>query len=590
MPTPGLRVDQVADAFVSVPSVVLDVMQFVPSSGQAALTSDTFVDIDAGAGGKAEAAVVFPVAGKYSFDTRITALNQNGTGTIVEYRLIIDKGLGSEIIIEADNERTWSFSYNATTLNFPFTFKTPAIEIAAGSHTVTVQWRRGFGADTIWINVNTAVNVMATLSAGSGAGGVLVGSAALASDYTSDSTGVGDLKPVTGLSVVVACVVGEEIELKFAGTLHNTVGGIRHSYYTFAVDGTPLDDPWQQSVGQDITTQYLPVAFTRKFTATATSHTVTMQMSQDVSAGFKLKVNTRLEVWQSRGGLVPIQKDGVDVVATPRAIDFVGGQLQVAAVTGKASVSFQGDTKPLKGTWKTGAVSVDFAARLSQPSTTRQTLQDGVQYTSTGTLTWAIANGVGLLGYDHADSQGNTKWLYFYEVPNGAVLSVVASDNPPSVGPTGYTDFKCVWKAYINGSGNLVKAYQRGNVFKYANPPEVTSTCVGATQAAQSVATEVPPGAAAGTFVYQADKPGDTIAWVNVFWWSDGDEPAEDTYTGWCHKLTFVGTEAEAAEAEFPIEMPTSTKQFHWERQEPAASTITISFRCTGWIDEDIEA
>ena len=124
------------------------------------------------------------------------------------------------------------------------------------------------------------------------------------------------------------------------------------------------------------------------------------------------------------------------------------------------------DTKPVMGAW-TSATTVNFDARPGQPSITYQTLQDGKQrYMTTGA--WDIANGVADWGYDEAASQGNTKFLYFYEVPKSGddnQIVIRASDNPPSTGPTGYTNFKYVWATYIDGSGNLLKVHQRRNRF-----------------------------------------------------------------------------------------------------------------------------
>jgi len=133
----------------------------------------------------------------------------------------------------------------------------------------------------------------------------------------------------------------------------------------------------------------------------------------------------------------------------------------------QAQARFEPDTYPPKGEWKTAA-TVDFYAHPGQPTTIRMTLQDGVPRSMSGTKTWAIANGVADLGYDHADSQGNSKWLYFYLVPKSGAdseMTIRASDNPPSVGPTGYTNFMYVWSTYINSSGNLIHVIQNGDEF-----------------------------------------------------------------------------------------------------------------------------
>ena len=130
------------------------------------------------------------------------------------------------------------------------------------------------------------------------------------------------------------------------------------------------------------------------------------------------------------------------------------------------------DTKTFQGTWASVS-TISFGARPGQPSTVSLTLQDGKQRSlDVGTpVTWDEANGVADLGYDEAGSQGDDKWKYWYAVPssgNDNVLSIRASDNPPSTGPTGYSNWKYIWSCYDNG-GDLNHIRQDGNWFHYNN-------------------------------------------------------------------------------------------------------------------------
>jgi hypothetical protein len=161
--------------------------------------------------------------------------------------------------------------------------------------------------------------------------------------------------------------------------------------------------------------------------------------------------------WVTRSGAVDL---GVDVR------EIYDKYLTTAHTEARVPAPYTPDTKSPKGTWAT-ATTVSFGARPGQPSTTRLTLQDGTQRTMT-TGTWNVANGVADWGYDEAASQGNSKVLYFYAVPkSGDDTQVVVrvSDNGPSTGPTGYTNFKLVWATYIDGSGNLIEVHQRRNTF-----------------------------------------------------------------------------------------------------------------------------
>lgn len=250
------------------------------------------------------------------------------------------------------------------------------------------------------------------------------------------------------------------------------------------------------------------------------------------------------------------------------------------------------DTKPLKGTWQAGAVTVNFAARPGQFSTTRQTLQDGKQRVATGTLAWAKANGIADLGYDEAGSQGNTKWLYFYEVPsstNDDLLTVVASDNPAATGPAGYTNFRCIWKTYIDGSGNLLKVFQKGNEFEWSGRQQVdASTAADGSPVAVNVSGFVPVGAAKTLFGWRQDKGTGAGLWIDVSYWADGESAGtaiQNTATN-----SDSGTTGSTCGA-FGIAMPTSTRQIYKQRLVHGTANVTYyRLWVTGWVDEDIEA
>lgn len=126
--------------------------------------------------------------------------------------------------------------------------------------------------------------------------------------------------------------------------------------------------------------------------------------------------------------------------------------------------------KPPQGTW-VGDTAVDFASRPGQPSKNEMMLPDGrVRYFS-GTLEWRHSNLVLDLGWDEEDSyQGGDKWIWWYVVPktnDNSQLTIVASDNPPSIGPAGRSQFKVCWVNY-RLSGDFLKVRQTGNRFDHA--------------------------------------------------------------------------------------------------------------------------
>lgn len=134
----------------------------------------------------------------------------------------------------------------------------------------------------------------------------------------------------------------------------------------------------------------------------------------------------------------------------------------------QTQAQFVPDTLTPLGTWLT-TTTIGFGSRPNQPATTRLTLQDNRQRIMT-TGTWAVANGVADWGYDEAASQGNSKWLYFYAVPlatDSNQLTIRASDNDPTVGPTGYSNWCYVWSDYMTSGAVLRRIFQRGNRFFY---------------------------------------------------------------------------------------------------------------------------
>lgn len=165
--------------------------------------------------------------------------------------------------------------------------------------------------------------------------------------------------------------------------------------------------------------------------------------------------------------------------ATVSAFDFTGVENVVllnCVVDGvwHARIEFGtsgwGDTKLFEGVWQTGGTTVVFGPKPGRAQAMRRTFLDGRQRSLIGPVTWAAANGVGLLGYDESASQtGTDKLYYWYLVPDpndDARCSIVASDNPPTTGPAGYSYWELIW-ADREDSNALVKVVQCGSRFTY---------------------------------------------------------------------------------------------------------------------------
>jgi hypothetical protein len=308
---------------------------------------------------------------------------------------------------------------------------------------------------------------------------------------------------------------------------------------------------------------------------TAISSTIYQRMEVGITRPFEVMVTYSLspgdyvEVWANRN-------------TSGSELTVVGGSFIAFAIPSVADSQLQADTKQPQGEWKTTS-TVDFYARSSQPTTVRLTLQDGKQRYFTGTLNWAISNGVADLGYDEAGSQGNAKWLYFYAVPDSAddqLLTIRASDNPPSTGPAGYTDYRCVWKTYIDGSGNLIRIIQVDNGFYYAGAIIAINNSSFAAYAwrSEDISLIIPVGASYIMGYMRLLTASGQTAYFQV-----GPDGSNGT------AITQAGS---AAWDTGPLQCPILSAQTIYSRvvlQAGSGDLTTASAHITGWLDIDVE-
>lgn len=164
---------------------------------------------------------------------------------------------------------------------------------------------------------------------------------------------------------------------------------------------------------------------------------------------------------------------GDKVVQVIRTQDYKQGTVN-KSIVGEELLSYvplavPSPSKTPQGTWSSGT-AVDFAARPGQTSTVRLVFPDGKTRSFSGTLAWRNTNNVADLGWDETSSQAaGDKWVYWYVVPktnDDKLMTVVASDNPPIVGPTGRSTARLCWVAYREG-GDIQKQRQNGNHFDH---------------------------------------------------------------------------------------------------------------------------
>ena len=291
--------------------------------------------------------------------------------------------------------------------------------------------------------------------------------------------------------------------------------------------------------------------------------------------------------WSSASGAVPVLSEIIEYVVTETPTD---GRIRVrgwydAELRGE-SVQTQGqylpDTKGMKGTWATGT-TVNFAARPGQPSTSRWTAQSGKQRTASGTLAWSDANNVADLGWDEAASQAaGDKWIYFYQVPKSgddSQFTIRASDNAPSTGPAGYTDWKLVWAAY-RASASLMTTFQTGNKFTAIEQTVSIGAGTDVSPVQQSLTLYVPDSAAEVIMGARVEGNGATVAWAGF--WIDGEQ------SGSRHDFTLLKTVSGTQMTRVELPTPTTPKALYYQRNGTDLQLFDMFFR--GWVDDWIDS
>ncbi|NIT79780.1 MAG: hypothetical protein GWN58_34030 [Anaerolineae bacterium] len=246
----------------------------------------------------------------------------------------------------------------------------------------------------------------------------------------------------------------------------------------------------------------------------------------------------------------------------------------------QAEAPTQADTKLPELSWvSTSQISV--AAAPGEPSTVRQTLQDGKQRYALSSLLFDFANGVADLGLDEGTEQAST-WYYMYLVPTAGLddlLTIRASDNPPDTGPTGYSNYKYVGAFLNTSTSDILKFFQSGARFDRAGDVAIQSETDPASEASPvlvSVAAYVPESA---SHISMYMKGYNTPGYVYVRWWIDGETSGNPFKRCWISEQ----------DENFDIGMmpvPTTPKQFYQQREDYSGANLQYWWLATnGWLD-----
>lgn len=370
-----IQANQVAEAFVAVPGVAFKIIQLVPSVAQS-YSSGTFADIGSG-GDKAEAEFVAPSAGNYVFD--ISAQHHNtGSLTSIDYQLVVDQaGFNgfTEQTLAAGVDYAWSTLGVGAGQHGAGSWRTPPIYLAAGTHKLTGQYKvaQGSGAQ---LDVDDYFYVTGTLISGSAAAGVIVTKTSTFPTNrirTSDGFDLGanpdapayriDQTEVDIFELEIKGVAGEEVDVTFSGwgeqisgnfssrinIWHQEPGGTYTKIHRI-VNAHGSGNASNLSFNKIVS---FVAAGTHKIKITGnafTGESGKIQVVNDALQGHTIPSDeVEFAVTQYRGGIIPIEKDGVPVSSTARALNLVGDPVSVEEDgTGKLNLK----VAPFISTWR----------------------------------------------------------------------------------------------------------------------------------------------------------------------------------------------------------------------------------------------
>ena len=326
--TRSLKVDQLTDALNAVPGVITTFSDAVPSS-IISTTSSSFenipLDVNPITG-------VIPVAGKYLF---MLSGAHYAAGTLdAYYEVVIDAGTGDEKII--GNSDSWHQRINTVSVQQQY-FYTDTVELTAGSHTFAIKWKTS--TSTLSMSTSSWCKLIAQLVSGSGAGGVIV--TEKTDDQQRSGTGATPTE-VTQLQLAITTTADEYVDLRFIGRTSTSATPDTPEVYLKIDSGSWI--MMSQFTGN--TGWACNSAWSAMAQFSAGDHIVRIGIKCFNNTAWTLCVGgaglgvpvSRFQAIQYRGGLVPVEKDGVVVIDTPRSLNFVGDNFAVTAENGCANV------------------------------------------------------------------------------------------------------------------------------------------------------------------------------------------------------------------------------------------------------------
>lgn len=351
-----IKIDQIADSLVSAPGTGMEILNHV-FTGTRLYNGTSYRVVGTPTTDEASGSFIAPVSGLYritaAIDHYVTAAIGNGL-----FQIVFDEGTADEKVIGGAS-KNWKLFVNSGSFHVCPSF-VDYVELSAGSHTISVQWKRG-SAGALNADTNSFVRVVAESLSGSGAGGTIVTKKELAADFfitnTCDLNFGNDFGPTgtftwqaidngggDNMEVTINTVENENVQVSIEGFSRPSSGDntLFYHYIAIAVDGS-IEKIFKPCSNLENVNRH---GYSAHFSLTAGAHVIKLHgvrysgnsACRLIGATTSASDALTLTVTQYRGGLVPVEKDGVQVIDTPRAFDFVGQGLAVTSSTGKAVI------------------------------------------------------------------------------------------------------------------------------------------------------------------------------------------------------------------------------------------------------------
>lgn len=470
-----IRIDQISKSIISAPGTFVKVSGSLGGGSNIIINNNSWVQFFPRAGFEE---FYIPLSGNYKVDLDFlcSSISSEGSG-VFSFKIIIDEGESNEI--EIGNTDDWRYRTSSSSNENIQNHFSSNCELISGKHTLQIYGKRIDSSSSGQIEilgdtiegVSRAVSVIFQNIAGSGAGGVLLKNGYLEEDFS--VTSIYPIFEDVGLSCDLE--TSEEsifLTLVGKGEKNTTDGTI---WVRFVVEADPIPDLGE--IGQYAISSEVVNLSNSVFTPTLEPghKVVKIQAATDVGTAKILK-DTHLYVAQYRGGLVPIQHMGQDIVGQPRALNFEGSGISVFEDIGVANIAFFPDSQLPLLRWE-NQTRVDILIPFNEGSAF-YSLQDGKRRELLSGLFFDPS-----VNLDEGTEEPNS-WYYIYVVPknsNDDLLEIIGSLNSIDVGPVGKDNYKYIGAVRNNSVGDIIRFYQSNNIFNYAHkikPEEINDLIV----------------------------------------------------------------------------------------------------------------